>query len=468
MTEPFALKPFSCVRRAGQTARSLRCGTGAERARWLGRRTAWCALALCAGAVGAQPAGSTSPRPGDYIVAVVNQELVTAGELQQRIERVRAEAARNKAPLPAASALRQEVLDALIDERVQVTNARESGVKIDESELDRAVGGVALQNQMTLPQLRDKLRQQGIDFAKFRSNVRDQLMVERVREREVMERIKISEADIDAFLDQRRAAAGLRPQLNIAQILVTVPDGATVVVAAERRARAEAARARVRAGEAFEVVAREMSEDGNREQGGVIGLRAADRLPDVFVQAVRTLRDGEVAPELLRTGAGFHLLKLIERREAGSFTVQQTHARHILLRTSTQLTQQAASRRLADIKRSIASGATTFEQAARENSEDGSAAQGGDLGWVSPGTFVPEFEEVINGLQPGSISEPVVSRFGVHLIQVLDRREVTLDPRQQREQARNILREQKFEDAYAEWTRDLRGRAYVELREPPI
>jgi peptidyl-prolyl cis-trans isomerase SurA len=247
-----------------------------------------------------------------------------------------------------------------------------------------------------------------------------------------------------------------------------VPEGASEAVVAERRARAEAARTRVRAGESFEAVAKEVSEDGNRAQGGVIGMRPADRLPDVFVAAVRNLRSGEVAPELLRTGAGFHLLKLVERQDAGSFTFQQTHARHILLRTSARLTQEAAIRRLADIKRTITGGATSFEQAARENSEDSSAALGGDLGWVSPGSFVPEFEEVINSLPPGGISEPVVSRFGVHLVQVIERREVTLDPRQQREQARNILREQKFEGAYAEWLRDLRGRAYIELREPPL
>ncbi|HEX7437101.1 MAG TPA: peptidylprolyl isomerase, partial [Caldimonas sp.] len=201
---------------------------------------------------------------------------------------------------------------------------------------------------------------------------------------------------------------------------------------------------------------------------GVIGLRPQDRLPDVFVAAVRQLQPGEVTPQLLRTGAGFHLLKLVERRDGASVAVQQTRARHILLRVSAQLMQDAATRRLAELKSAIVSGTKSFEQAARENSEDASAALGGDLGWVSPGTFVPEFEEAINRLPPDGISDPVVSRFGVHLIQVTDRREVALDVKQQREQARNMLREQKFEDAYAEWIRDLRGRAYIELREPPV
>jgi len=409
-----------------------------------------------------------APRAGDYIVAVVNQELVTAGEIDQRIERIRAEAARTNATLPPPQELRKQVEDQLIDERVLVTNARESGLKVDEGELDRAVNNVALQNQLTPAQLRQKLRQEGLDYQKFRSSLRDQILMERVREREVMNRIQVSEAEIDAFLTERRAAAGLSTKLNIAQILVSVPEGASDAVVAQRQARAESALARVRGGENFEAVARELSEDGNRAQGGVIGLRPADRLPDVFVSAVRGLGSGEIAPQLLRTGAGFHVLKVIERQDAGTFTIQQTHARHILLRTSARLTQDAAVRRLGEIKRAIVSGTKTFEQAAQENSEDATAAQGGDLGWVSPGTFVPEFEEVINGLAPGGISEPVISRFGVHLVQVIERRDVTLDARQQRDQARNILREQKFENAYLEWLRDLRGRAYVEYREPPL
>ncbi|MEO7335349.1 MAG: peptidylprolyl isomerase, partial [Caldimonas sp.] len=275
-------------------------------------------------------------RSGDYILAVVNQELVTAGELQQRLERIRAEAARSKTALPPPQTLRQQVLDSLIDERVQVTNARESGVRVDEAEIDRAVANVAQQNQVTPAQLRQKLKQEGIDYAKFRSSLKDQLLVERVREREVMERTRISEAEIDALLDARRAAAGISPQLNIAQILITVPEGASDAVVAERRERAAAAQARVRAGETFESVAREVSEDGNRAEGGTIGMRLADRLPDVFVSAVKSLQPGEVRAELLRTGAGFHLLKLVDRRDSGNFTVQQTRARHILLRTSEQ------------------------------------------------------------------------------------------------------------------------------------
>ena len=196
-------------------------------------------------------------------------------------------------------------------------------------------------------------------------------------------------------------------------------------------------------------------------------MKAADKLPDLFIEAVKPLQPGEVTPAPLRSGAGFHLLKLIERKQSTGFATTQTRARHILLRPSAQVSQQAATARLSELKRQVESSAKSFEALARENSEDGTAPNGGDLGWTSPGSFVPEFEQAMNALPVGGISAPVVSRFGVHLIQVVDRREVSLDAKQVREQARNALREQKFEDAYTEWATELRARAYIEMREPP-
>ena len=409
----------------------------------------------------------SAPRTADYIVAIVNQELVTAAELQQRIAQVRENARRSNTPLPPDEELKQEVLNALIDERVIVTNARDSGMRLDDAELERAMANVAAQNQLTPQQLRERLRREGIDYARFRKNIRDQLLVERTREREVQQRIRISDPEIDAWLDKQRAAAGNSTEYNLAQVLVVVPENAPAQVVEERRARAEAALERLRKGEAFDAVAREMSDDTNRAKGGEIGARPASQLPDIFVDAVRTLKVGEFTPTLLRSSAGFHVLKVLSRTETGAFTVTQTRARHVLLRPSAQLSQEAAIRRLQEFKRQIAAGTRTFEQIARDNSEDGSAAQGGDLGWVSPGNFVPEFEEAMNALPLNGLSDPVISRFGVHLIQVMERRKVTLDAKQQREQARNALREQKFEEAYLEWVRDLRARAYVELREPP-
>jgi peptidyl-prolyl cis-trans isomerase SurA len=363
--------------------------------------------------------------------------------------------------------LRQQVLDTLIDDRVLVTNAREMGSRVDDAELDRAVNNVAIQNQLTLAQLRERLTKEGVSYAKFRDGIKDQMMVERVREREVIGRIRVTDAEIDALLAERRQAAGANAQVNIAQILVGVPEGTSVAATVELRQRAVAALNRVRAGEDFATVAREVSDDNNRARGGEIGLRQIDRLPDLFSKAVANLAPGEVAPEVLRSGAGFHVVKLIERATTGPFTVVQSRTRHILLRPSAELSAEAAARRLLQFKRDIQSGARTFEQLARANSEDSSAAQGGDLGWTSPGAFVPEFEEAIGELPIGGVSEPVATRFGIHLIQLVDRREVALEPKQQREQARNILRERKFEGAYTEWLRDLRGRAYIELRDPP-
>ena len=436
------------------------------------------ALLLAAPSASAQfsqrkPASLSAPsaapaRGGDYIAVVVNQELVTAGEIEQRVARVRENAARSKATLPPLNELREQVLEALIDERVQVTHARDSGTRIDEAELDRAVLNVAVQNQISLAQLREQLRADGLDFARFRSNIRDQMMVERIREREVQARIRISEADIDATIEKERANAGAAAEYNIAQVLIGVPEDASVSAVAERLRVANTVYSRVKAGETFEDVARAISEDGNKAQGGVIGLRGADRLPEVFVAQVRTLKAGELAAEPLRTGAGFHVLKLVERRDGGAFSITQTQARHILLKPSAQLSQDAAIARLAAFKTQIASGAKNFGQLAKDNSEDGSAAQGGELGWVSPGGFVPEFEDAMNALALGAMSDPVISRFGVHLIQVTERKQTTLEPKQQREQARNVLREQKFEAAYADWLRDLRARAYLERREAPL
>ena len=435
-------------------------------------------------AVPTAPPLSTSPAPrsvpvtvapgaallnGDYIAAVVNQELVTAGEVERRLEAARANASRQGIRLPAETELRRQVFDALIEERVIITAARESGMRVEEVELDRAVQSVAAQNRFTMAQLHERLRTDGSDMTRFRASLRDQLLIEKLREREVYPRIRISDEDVEQYLAEQRRAAAAEAQLNLAQILVTVPEGAAESVVTARRALIEAAMARLKAGEPFDRVAREVSEDGNREKGGEIGLRPAARLPDLFTEAVKSLKVGELSATPLRSGAGFHVLKLLERRggDLALATVTQTRARHVLLRTSAQLTADVATRRLTEYRSAIESGQRTFEDVARQFSEDGSAAAGGDLGWTQPGVMVPEFETAMNALAVGGLSAPVLSRFGVHLIQVLERREATLEPRQLREQARNVLREQKFEPTYIDWAKELRARAYIELRDPP-
>ncbi len=406
---------------------------------------------------------------GDFIVAVVNQELVTAIEIEQRLARVRENAARAGQRLPPESVLRKQILEGLIDERAQMAYARENGPRIDDTELDRAVANVAAQNKVTMAQMREQLAKEGIAFSRFRKNVRDQMLVERVRDREVQSRIRITDADIDALLAKQRADNAAAPSYNLAQILIPVPENASATDVARLKGRAEAALARIRGGEAFEAEARNIAaDDSDKATSGELGLRPVERLPDAFIEHVRGLSSGQTAATVLRTGAGFHVLKVVERRDGQAFSLTETHARHILLRPNAQLDQAAVIRQMAELKAQIASGAATFEAIAKARSEDGSAAQGGDLGWTMPGTFVPEFDDAMTALPVGEVSDPVISRFGIHLIQVLERRQAALDIRQEREQARNVLREKKFDEAYAEWNRELRQRTYIEMREPPL
>jgi peptidyl-prolyl cis-trans isomerase SurA len=429
------------------------------------------AVALLAAAVSA-PAqaplrGAPTLRQGDHIAVVVNQELVTAYEVNQRMALARADAQRKNQRLPGDGELRSMVLESLIEDRALLSHARDSGIRIDDNEVDRAVAVVASQNQLTPQQLRQRLVQDGLDLPRFRANLRDQMMVERVREREVAQRIRITDGEIDALIDKQRGGSAGEVQYNIAQVLIKLPEGSNDATVAERRARAEAALARIRGGEDFAAVAQQVSEDDNKERGGEIGLRPADKLPDIFLETVRPLQAGQLAPGLLRTGAGFHVLKLLDRAEGGALRVTQTRARHVLLRPSEQLTEAAVRTRLAEFKRQIEGSQRRFEDIAREHSLDGSASAGGDLGWASPGQFVPEFEQAMNALALGGVSAPVETRFGWHLIQVQERRTVVPDTKQLRDQARQALRERKFEEAYGEWVREVRGRAYVEFREPP-
>jgi peptidyl-prolyl cis-trans isomerase SurA len=410
--------------------------------------------------------GRPGVRPGDYIVAVVNSESVTANEVAQRMQKLRDEQAQRGGPAPTTAELHKMALDQLVEERVLVTYARENGVKVDDAEVDRAVANIAGSNKLTTAQLRERLGQQGMDWGAFRTNIRDQILIERVREREVVAHIRVTDSEINDYLAKQRGPQAAKEQVNLAQILVTVPERASDDVVAQRKARAEEALARVNNGEPFEQVAREMSEDANKAKGGEMGARPLDRYPDLFVNAVRDLKVGAVTP-LIRSGAGFHILKVVSRGQDSGMTIVQTRVRHIVMRPTAQSSVQQTEDRLREMRQAIMNGSARFEDLARQYSEDASAPQGGDLGWVSPGTLVPEFEDAMNKLPTGGVSNPVQSRFGVHLIQVLDRREQTLDPKQVREQATNVLKEEKFEPAYAEWVADLRAKAFIEYREPP-
>ena len=409
-------------------------------------------------------AAGTESRAADFIVAVVNSEPITNNDVQTRIARIEQQLSR-QGTVPPRNQLAREVLERLILERAQLQLARELEVRPDEAAVDQAATTVARQNQLSLDELKSRLSTDGVDYARFRADLREELTLVRLREREVDARVKVSEQDIDQFLRERDAQSQATPELfNLAQILVAVPETASPVQVTALQAKAQRALARIRSGEAFATVAAEMSDSPEAASGGELGPRPAERLPTLFVDATRSLPVGGLAGPL-RSGAGFHVIKLIEKRRAAVGTnVTQTRARHILFRLTPDLTEQAAKDKLSDFKRRITAGQADFAELARENSQDGSAKEGGDLGWASPGMFVPEFEQTMNQLAPGQVSDPLVSRFGVHLIQVQERRETTLSEREQREVVRNVVRARKIDETYSQWLQEVRGRAYVEFR----
>ena len=421
------------------------------------------------------PAVSNNPlfgrqRSADYIVAVVNSEPVTNNEVRNSLLRTEQQMTQAGAAMPPRDELARLVLERLIADKAQLQEARLSGLRIDESTVDNAVLGVAQQNQLTVDELRKRLIADGLTFTKFRDGLRDELLVNRFRQREVESRVKVTDADIDQFLrDQDGNSDGAALDINLAQILIAVPEKATPEQIASLQAKAQLAADRARAGTDFVALVNEFSEPSLRAAGGQLGLRSAERYPPLFLQATEKLRIGGIAGPV-RSGAGFHVLKVIEKRQAGmpGVNITQTRARHILLRVSPQQREATAIEKLADIKKRVAAGRADFAAVAREISDDGSAKDGGDLGWANPGMFVPEFEQAMNSLAPNQISEPVVSRFGVHLIQVLERRETQLSSRDQRELVRSVIRDKKLQEAYAVWAQEIRGRAYVEFREPPL
>lgn len=415
------------------------------------------------------PATTQGPRTVDYIVALVNSEPVTNNEVRARLVRVEQQLAQQGAALPPRAELARQVMEQLISERVQLQQATELGLRVDEATLARAEQSVAAQNQLSLDEFRRRVAAEGLDLNTLREQLRNQILLQQLRDREVEARIKVSEADIDDFVREQRNTSDLSQLgLNLSHILVRVPESATPEQVKGLEARAQRAADRARQGEDFAVLAREYSDAPEAASGGAFGMRAADRLPEIFVNATRSLNAGEIAGPV-RSPAGFHVLKLVEKRQAGlpDVSVTQTRARHILLRPGPQLSQSDAVARLTQLREQIGSGKVSFEAVAREQSQDGSAREGGDLGWASPGQFVPEFEEAMNGLRPGEVSFPVVSRFGVHLIQVQERRQMRLTEREQREIVRGLVREKKSAEALQNWVQDLRSRAYVEYREAP-
>ncbi len=410
-----------------------------------------------------------SVQQADYIVAVVNSEPITNSEVRNALQRILNDIAAQRQTAPPVDELRRRVLERLINERAQLQVALEAGLKVDEANVDQSEQAVARQNQVDVATLRSRVVKDGMTVAQFRKQLRDQLLLSRLHEQQVEGRIRISEADIDRALAEQQGSATdpMAQEVNLAHLLVSVPEKATAEQTAALLAQAQKVLSRIRAGEDFAALVQELSA-ADRANGGQLGIRRADRYPPAFVAATQNLAVGEVS-DIVRTGAGFHILKVLERKApaAPSMATVQSRPRHILLRTGPDLTQAAAIAKLADFKRRIDAKAATFAALAREHSQDGSATQGGDLGWVGPGAFVPEFEEPMNRLAEGQVSPPVVSRFGVHLIEVQERRRIEMKPEEVREAIRNQLRASRYDAAFSAWAQDIRGNAFVEFREPP-
>ena len=420
------------------------------------------------------PQSSTAPKPtsqqsADFIVAVVNSEPITNNEVRRELEKALQLASQQGRPQAASEALAKQVLDSLIDQKVQLQQARETGIRVDEAAIDVAEQSVARQNQVDVAELHKRLAADGVTVSQMRGLLRDQLTLSRLREREVESRVRVTDQEVEEYLGAQPVNVSPENlQINLAQILIAVPENANAAQVATLQAKGQRALARARAGDDFAALVKEFSDASEGAQSGQLGLRTANRYPPLFLEATQNLAVGGVS-DVVRSGAGFHILKVIEKISPSlpTMAVTQSRARHILLRLSPQLTEAQALAKLSVFKRDVVAGKANFANLAREFSQDGSAAQGGDLGWASPGMFVPEFEDVMNRLEPSQISDPLVSRFGVHLIQLMERRKVALSPREQRDTVRAMLRDKKLDPAFSAWAEGLRARAYIEFREPP-
>src|SRR6185503_18894028 len=423
--------------RARQPCAAEPASAPAIRAGVLGMRIvlAWIALCVAAPALaqvqgqvprpsGAAPAAGQprqAPRVSlvDRIVAVVGREVVTLSELSERRDFAERQLRRQGTPLPERGMLERQILERLIIEKAQLQLARENGIRVEESQLDRALERVAENNNMSLSAFRLVLEKDGVPFERFRDEVRQQIQMQRLREREVDDRIEISDAEIDQFLAEAKSDGGKRSEYNLAHILVRLPDQASPEQIDSARSKAEKARTEAAAGTDFAKIAASYSDAPDALQGGSMGWRPEDRLPEIFAGAVKAMKKGDVSG-VLRSPGGFHVIKLVDRRGAEEGApVEQTRARHILVRTSEVVSENDARRRLADLRERIVTGGADFAELARQHSADGSASRGGDLDWLLPGDTVPEFERVMNALKTGEISQPVKSPFGWHLIQVV-------------------------------------------------
>jgi peptidyl-prolyl cis-trans isomerase SurA len=422
----------------------------------------------------AAPISTTSPSgtptatvQADYIVAIVNSEPVTNNEIRARLIRYEQRLTSVGAPMPSRLELSREILEDIINEKLQLQRARDSNIRIDDRTLEAAIQNFANQNKLSVAELRARSSADGVGFVQIRRDIQNQLLIQKLRERDVLANIDVSDNEIEAFLKSaNNSNASGELEIDIAQILVAVPENATESQVHALRERAMRIYNRAINGDDFFKLAQENSDAKDARLGGQMGLRSIDRYPTLFAEAVKDKKVADIVGPI-KSGAGFHVLQLLakEAPAAAGLNVTQTNARHILLKPNASLSEAAAKAKLVSLKLQIESGKIDFVSAAKANSQDASAAAGGALGWANPGFFVPEFENAMNALPVGKISDPVVSRFGVHLVVVDARKQIPLTNSEQRDTAKSTLREKKFDDAYANWIRDLRSNAYVEYRE---
>jgi peptidyl-prolyl cis-trans isomerase SurA len=399
----------------------------------------------------------------DRIVAVVNDEVITRRDLDERLKVTMNQLRQQGAAAPSVDELEKQVLERMIFNQVQVQYARENGLRIDDATLEKAIARIAEENKISIATLRSTLEKDGISFNKFREEIRGEIVMVRLREREVDNKIQISEGEVDSFLTSAQGQESAAESFNLSHILITVPERASPEQLQQRRVRAERALAQIKEGVDFRLVAASFSDAPDAEKGGVLGWRELAQLPAIFADAVKDLQAGQISG-ILRSPNGLHILRVNERQgQNGPMIVAQSHARHILIKTSELVSENEAKDRVVKLKERLDNNAD-FAELARLQSEDGSASRGGDLGWLSPGDTVPEFEKAMDALKPMQISEPVRSPFGWHLIQVLERRNQDLSQQQLRLRARQALRAQKSDEAYQEWLRQLRDKAFVEYR----
>jgi peptidyl-prolyl cis-trans isomerase SurA len=400
--------------------------------------------------------------PLNHIVAVVNDEVITRQELAKRYAEVAQSLSRQNTPLPARDVLEKQLLERMVTELALQQHARSTGVRVDPVQVERALQRIAAQNKLDMAGLQAALEKEGQSLDGVRTTIRNEILIARARERDVDNRVAVSDSEIEGYL-QTRAQQGVETEYNFAHILVTVPENASPEQIQARRARAEDILAQLDKGADFAQLSASHSDAPNALQGGAFGWRPSGKMPALFVDALKPLQPGQVAP-LLKSSNGFHILKLNDKRGLdATLRVTQTHVRHILIKTN-ELTSEADARtRLLQLKERIDNG-VKFDELARLHSEDASASKGGDLGWINPGDTVPDFEKAMDALKPNEVSVPIQSPFGWHLIQVLERRDQDVTQERQKLLARQAIRERKAEEAFQDWVRQIRDAAYVELR----